>query len=140
MEGPAVVDAHDHAGAGPRVGHAHAGAEGQGAVRGGHVVHVERLAAGRAAAVEALAVVAGAAAGDGGCGRGSLDRRLDGLEVDGMLGNGDRLRGRGGDGSEGGVEAGGGSGVDECGRRGRLLGQRDLGLGERSHQREGCGR
>ena len=82
VEWPAIVDAHGDGASVARIGHLHQRAEGQGAVGGGHGVHVEPLAIGSAAAVEAAAVVRGDAAADGAGGGLFLDRRLERVEID----------------------------------------------------------
>ena len=77
----AIVDPHDHAFAGARVGHADLGAEGQRLVRGGVGIHVEPLATRGAATVELGAVIGrDAAAPHFGL---RLDRRLEAVDVDG---------------------------------------------------------
>jgi len=59
VEGPAIVDAHDHGAAVPLVNHPDAGAEGQAAMGGGHGARIEGFPAGGAAAVKARTVPGG---------------------------------------------------------------------------------
>src|SRR4029079_4050772 len=59
--GEAVVDAHHHAASAGEQRDPHAGAEGEGRVGGGELVHVEALAGGRALALVLLPVPGGRA-------------------------------------------------------------------------------
>ncbi len=86
-EGAAVVDTNGDGAPVARVGDAHLAAKGEGAVRGSHRAHVEPLAVGGAAPVEAAPVIGGDPGAEIAQNVARLERGLESVEVDGVVGD-----------------------------------------------------
>lgn len=121
-EGSAIIDADNNAAAIRGIGDAHKAAEGQGAMRGGHLAIVEPLATGGAATMELGGVIGGAAPADDDFlrrrGRGLLDGGGGGGDFDGGLHRHQLDHG------------GAGGGVDPASRRVRRSGGRSAERGK----------